>query len=276
MKNKNIENLIKDIKKVSLTSAEKSSLSAKLNTYINEHAPSAKTLKSPYFSYFHFSKTFSYTFASLLVLIIAGGSALSSSARALPGDFLYPVKVRVAEPLRIALATTPEAKQEIEVARIEERLNEAEILAVQGRLATTTAVALQQKVENQIKSFEGNLNQKNQDNLDIKMSAHSIVLKNIKDNSGEDQKSRIADFETIVRKNNKQEEGNKSSEAARPTVMTARIIAPASATATVQVISEHDSERNQKIDKEVKDIDKKIEKRSGKEFKSKDNKQNRD
>jgi hypothetical protein len=193
------------------------------------------------------------------IVIIIGGGAVSASGKALPGDFLYPIKVHVSEPIQSAMATTPEAKQLVQVSHIEERLNEAEILAVEGRLATTTAIEIQQNVEDHIKTFDTKLSKKNQEDLGIKMSAHSIVLKKIRDTSNDDQKSNIENIEqSVAREDNQNHEENK------PQIMSAKMmVATQEVKNEVKVIEGKDAEREIKVRKEVENIDRKIEKRRG-------------
>ncbi len=285
MKNHSLDNLIKDLKKVTLTSEEKSGLFARLNEYADIHEPVLVTKKSPYFSYFHLSRTLSYSFVSAfaLLLVITGG-AVTRSEKSLPGDALYQLKVSVAEPLKVAFSPNPEARELIQVQNIEERLNEAEILAVQGKLAATTSMEIQKSIQDSVLAFDGKLSQKNQDDLDIKLSAHSIVLKSIGDRSNSDQKTHVEDIEKSVRQigsRNSKESKNTvqvaevqttSLETPAPVMFAARMAAPVApvsatttatttATSTVKVISTEDLERNQKIEKEVNDIDKKIERR---------------
>lgn len=54
--------------------------------------------------------------------------------KALPGDVLYPVKVRFNEELRGAMNSSPYQQVEWETARLERRLAEAQLLAENGRL----------------------------------------------------------------------------------------------------------------------------------------------
>lgn len=89
--------------------------------------------------YHWFSPRFSVPIAVLLVVGLSGGTAFAAQS-ALPGEPLYAVKINVNEPVQIALATTPEAKAEVNASIATTRLEEAETLASTGALnATTTA-----------------------------------------------------------------------------------------------------------------------------------------
>lgn len=73
--------------------------------------------------------------AAALVLVLIFGSGVSYAAEnALPGDTLYSIKTYVNEPARLALATNAEAKAEIQIELAERRINEAAVLAAEGRL----------------------------------------------------------------------------------------------------------------------------------------------
>ncbi len=75
----------------------------------------------------------------LLLLVVGGGTAYAAQG-SLPGNPLYAIKIHVNEPVQTALAFSPQAKAQINAQLAERRLQEAEILAQQGKLdATTTA-----------------------------------------------------------------------------------------------------------------------------------------
>lgn len=85
------------------------------------------------------------TVGTLAVLFLVTLPALAENA--LPGDALYPIKVRFNEELRGAMTSSPYQKIEWETERLERRLAEAQLLADNGRL---TAVA-ETEVANAIK-----------------------------------------------------------------------------------------------------------------------------
>lgn len=86
--------------------------------------------------------------AALGVVAILGSSTGISyaSESALPGDLLYPVKVRVTEPLRGALARTPEAKSEWAIEVASARATEAATLAAAGTLDEKTESELSESL----------------------------------------------------------------------------------------------------------------------------------
>jgi hypothetical protein len=77
--------------------------------------------------------------AAALVLVLVFGSGVSYAAEnALPGDALYTVKTYINEPARVALATNAEAKAEVQIELAERRIEEAAVLAAEGRLDEET------------------------------------------------------------------------------------------------------------------------------------------
>ncbi len=254
MKTDPIKNTIEQIKKITLTSKEKSTLFDVLNWY----AESNPSVKSPYsISVWsrHFNRPLSYVLASLLIVAIAGSTSVFASDTALPGDALYAIKIHVSEPLKLAFATTVDAKQKIQVAQIEERLMEAEDLAVQGRLASSTANDLKEAVNVQVQALKTDLSRKNKNKLDVTLSAHASVLKSIKDHVSDDQKTHINDIEDAVH----QSENKLNDDSVDDSVSTST-----TATTSVQVITPGKSdkadfpERKDKVQKVIHDTDQKI------------------
>jgi hypothetical protein len=95
----------------------------------------------------HFSFSWRYLvhqpLAMALVLVLFLGSGMSYAAEtALPGDALYTIKTMVNEPVRVALATNPEAHAEIQIELAERRIEEAVTLAAEGRLESATEQTL--------------------------------------------------------------------------------------------------------------------------------------
>lgn len=80
--------------------------------------------------------------AVLLILTLSSGGVVYASERALPGDTLYPIKIAIVEPVRVALAASPEASATLQMTFAERRVDEAATLASKGRLGTTTEAAL--------------------------------------------------------------------------------------------------------------------------------------
>ncbi|TAK05671.1 hypothetical protein EPO33_00795 [Patescibacteria group bacterium] len=71
--------------------------------------------------------------AIIIALVLGGGVSVAANT-SLPGDVLHPIKVQVNERVRVGLSVSAEAKAGTNGEIAVERLNEAERLAVDGRL----------------------------------------------------------------------------------------------------------------------------------------------
>ena len=121
MNKDNIENLIHSLSSVKMTRKEKSLMQRQLLAFTY-----AQSTPSPYQRYF---VSIQKTFALALVLVLAIGSITKpASAGALPGDFLYAVKI-MHEEIQAATINAPEKKVTNEIKRTETRIKEATLLA---------------------------------------------------------------------------------------------------------------------------------------------------
>lgn len=92
-----------------------------------------------------------------LLVIVVGAGTVSAAERALPTEFLYPVKIHVTEPVRRQLARTPEAKAELDATLAIRRLDEARRLAAAGELTTSTQVEITERFETQAGRVDASL-----------------------------------------------------------------------------------------------------------------------
>lgn len=149
---------IQSVKKITLSPEEKSLVFSRLTDYMEAHpAPviprplrrgayfaevAAKLFGSP------FALHPSFALASLFLMFVVTSSGVAFAAEgALPGDLLYPVKIYITEPVRGSLAVGSVQKAQWEATLAVHRLEEAETLAIQGRLSTTTAESIKANFE---------------------------------------------------------------------------------------------------------------------------------
>ncbi len=85
---------------------------------------------------------FASALAVILVVSATSVSLASAAESALPGEFLYSMKLQIVEPARLSLAQTVETKRAWEQRFAERRLTEAAVLADQGLLDTSTEAIL--------------------------------------------------------------------------------------------------------------------------------------
>ena len=141
--NEKFHNSIKKAgEEISLTNAERVQMRRTLHSYM-EMKPLRTSASAPVM-------TFGWLFtmrpvAAVLVLAVFVSSAGVSyaSENALPGDVLYPIKIRVNEPVKGALAVSASAKTAWAMDVAGERVKEAATLAAEGRWNTKTQDELQ-------------------------------------------------------------------------------------------------------------------------------------
>lgn len=132
-------------REVSLTEAERARMRRVVEGYMRMHPRHAAHPRiSPLSS-------FSLLFSRHALAFVLIGAVLTSSAgvsyaaeQALPGETLYPVKTRVNEPLRGALAVSPKQKAAWAIQVADERAKEAATLAAQQKLDAETRSAIEE------------------------------------------------------------------------------------------------------------------------------------
>lgn len=138
---------------VSLSTSEKNAGRATLQSSMR--ATAARSIPSPFM---HSVALWLRPSLALLIVFAVTGGIASASEASLPGSPLYPVKVRVVEPVRAALAFTPEDKANFEIERAHRRLEEfAQVSSAPGAVEETTdselATALQTHIEDATESI---------------------------------------------------------------------------------------------------------------------------
>lgn len=125
---------------------------------------------------------------SLLLVLGAGVGTSYAAEGAVPHDALYPIKIRVNEQVRGALALTSQAKADWNAKRVGRRLEETETLAANDRLTADTGTeirsALQESTEDFNVSVAALATEDNdsetvvdtQSNLEATLNAHAHVL----------------------------------------------------------------------------------------------------
>ncbi|HEV8677244.1 MAG TPA: DUF5667 domain-containing protein [Candidatus Paceibacterota bacterium] len=108
-----------------------------------DDASAPRLTPSPFF----FAPRFAGAFAALLLIVVAGSGTAYAAKGALPGDLLYSVKTNVNEPIEGALAFSTESKIEYQNGLAQNRLEEAEALASQNRLDSSTTQELESSID---------------------------------------------------------------------------------------------------------------------------------
>lgn len=130
--------------------------------------------------------------AALTLIVIMSGATSQASTSALPGDVLYPVKTRIAEPVRTALIPSSQGKASWQAELAERRLEEATTLAVMQKLDPETeqklAVGFKTHVEQSLSEAnkleqEGDLDASLsvRSKLEARVTAHEDILATVVD-----------------------------------------------------------------------------------------------
>lgn len=137
------EQLKKQADTLHLSAAEQRDLKSRVVSYMEYHprpgaagaatAAATATATQPLWQRFYLPRAVS---AFALVLL---ASVPFMAERSVPGDVLYPVKVRFNEEVQSSFARTPYAQIEWETERLERRLAEARILESEGKLTPEVA-----------------------------------------------------------------------------------------------------------------------------------------
>jgi hypothetical protein len=186
-----LNNLKKEAQHIRLSKQEKAVMRAQI---FGLEAPIAAATSSPYVM-FSFSLR-SMVALSLVFVVLAGSGTVYAAQGAVPGDVLYTVKVSITEPVREALAFSDEAKIEFHIEVAEERLEEAEALASEGRLTAAVVAELETSLESHVQEVEVlalKIEEEHPDTaaevgaeLDASLSTHGSILASLGEDSDDD------------------------------------------------------------------------------------------
>lgn len=145
--NKKLDHFFHIARSVALTPAEKSAIKLALVREL-EARPQARHT----FSFLH-GRYFQLSMTMLLVLLVTGGSISSAAEGAVPGDWLYVVKVGINESVKDSFLSGAQ-RAAWEAAKIARRLEETETLATRGELKSDTQAQLAASVTRSAERFQ--------------------------------------------------------------------------------------------------------------------------
>ena len=186
-----LQHAAKDIR---LSDAERNFMRAALHAHMGIQTTQrggTRSTKSPYI-FLYMPRAAALALVPLILILSAGGTAYAAEG-ALPGDVLYPVKISVNEQMQSALALSPRAKAQVHVSLAGKRLEEAQALAIQGRLDAPSTAQLQTNLEEHAKEaqeFSKTVAENDPDagaeisaQLSSSLSANNAVLEDVGDRS---------------------------------------------------------------------------------------------
>lgn len=123
---------IEELRSVALTKREREAVRAALLSKMRESG--THSIPSPW-AHLFFSKRVQVGFLSAVIIMSYTSSVAFAAEGALPGDILYPIKTKVAEPVvRLVTVSTPAEEAKFETKLLERRLEEAETLEESKKL----------------------------------------------------------------------------------------------------------------------------------------------
>lgn len=189
MKNDKLKIGIDGIKNISMTTDEKSRI---FENVINTTPISIETKvnPSPFYSFISIITTHSklaYYIVVPLIIILSSGGAVFASENSLPDSILYPLKVKVVEPLEGAFKFSNKEKAKHESDLASKRLVEAEVLAKNGKLDSFQEEKINRLLIKHTKALNNALAKKSEPkdveeideiitNFRAEMNAHAKVL----------------------------------------------------------------------------------------------------
>jgi flagellar biosynthesis GTPase FlhF len=126
---KELESQFEKAKQIKLTQTEKDFMRANLVMLMSKNP-----VTSPYYLPSSWMKPVLSVMSALVLVIIGGAGVSISAAKALPGDFLYGIKVHVNEEVAGVLISSPEQKLIWQGERVQKRIVEIQTLAKEGEL----------------------------------------------------------------------------------------------------------------------------------------------
>ncbi|PJE64087.1 MAG: hypothetical protein COU90_04425 [Candidatus Ryanbacteria bacterium CG10_big_fil_rev_8_21_14_0_10_43_42] len=120
------------IESVTLSAKERREMRAGLAHFLNTYA--AHTYRFGWHAFFMFFRSFYGALGTAMGMVLIAGGISYAAESSLPGDVLYPIKVGGTERVRSWTAISYEANGAWNVTRADRRLQEAALLAVQGKL----------------------------------------------------------------------------------------------------------------------------------------------
>ncbi|HEY1037437.1 MAG TPA: DUF5667 domain-containing protein [Candidatus Paceibacterota bacterium] len=196
------ERILKKATEARLTDAEKAQIRQNLVSFMAQHpAQAVRPVRSPFTMSF-FSIRRLAPAALILVLALSCGTAFAANS-ALPGDALYSVKINVNENVESFLAFGAEANAKIKTSQAARRLEEAERLAVMGKLDVETKAAIESRFASSVESASKSIKKLKQtggarvavaisSDLETSLAAHQQVLNGLSDGAGRIGASAVA------------------------------------------------------------------------------------
>lgn len=158
MKNKRLQKGIDEIKSIKMTDMEKDLI---FSNILKSEAGVVKPTKSTWVNFSFMAilerNRLVYYIIIPLIFILSGGGVVFASIDSLPDSILYPIKVKVLEPVKGAFTFSQTSKAKHEIKLAQKRLIEAETLARENKLDAKAEDRINNLLENHTKALNNNL-----------------------------------------------------------------------------------------------------------------------
>lgn len=173
--NEQFDKFIRDFETIRMTTTEKNKIAQNLEAFAYSHV----ITPSPYLAYISYFKK---SLAIALVAILFVSASKPASAKSLPGELLYPVKI-IHERIVSASITEPEKKVVYEIKRTENRIQEAVHLANTNKLDSDTQKKIAVDIQKQVADVSEKIENVKQTNPESALSLNSDLKTTLKVNS---------------------------------------------------------------------------------------------
>lgn len=188
---------------ISLTHDERAKMDRVIREYVAMKPLTTPQITTTSLSYSWFSIAYRPIAAALAFVMIFGSGVSYAAEGALPGDALYSVKTHIIEPAKVALATNAEAKAEVQIELAERRIEEATVLASEGRLDEETENELTAAFEAHAAAVAENMAEADKEDdsastelasrFETRLAAHENILLAVESENELTHSSRLAD-----------------------------------------------------------------------------------
>lgn len=178
-----INKLIDNLMAVKMTEHEKDTMQRHLLAFTRSYE---EPVSSPYLSFiFSMHKAFS---VALIAILFVGSLSKPASAGALPGEFLYPVKI-IHEEIEAVTKQTPEKKVQHEIKRAERRVEEATKLSSKQKLDDEKQVVIAQNIQKHTNNAQEKIQELKKEDPEKALELNSQLKDSLKENA---QKIKVA------------------------------------------------------------------------------------
>lgn len=211
---KKFKNLIKQARKTALLKEEKERINLNLVKFIKENPVRNAAFERPLYNieakssfktimnYLFGKPARNYAFLAIAILLFGGAGISFAAQGSLPGDILYPIKIGFNEKVSEIVLFSNEAKAKYNIQLVQLRLQEAERMALSGKLDSAKTAELKNLLNRHIagvRSRSGNIKNGNAMNiiadidseLEASLDAHSRILSEIANAQKEQDKTTV-------------------------------------------------------------------------------------